>query len=735
MDTRDAMETGTGTESKAVPLDYQSMIRIFTGTVIQSGSFVEADGVYRGVSVSAGDESSSDDPLNISCFSTENMVPGQKVRGLTCKINREVLEGIIFPSKYEPLLGMENFDTIIDSMARDFYMEYYVADYREMKPTQEFFRAKFVNDEDGRYCTGESEQSILLRAARVTECNFKESRKFVRAKYTLQDDETEIVRYLDRYYDPGSIIYILLFRGRKDKMLHTFALNGIFGPIFRSCHELFELFFNDRLFVFMCKVIHINSCVPIKPDVPIRVMITNTPRIKGVLNVFGRPVSATYHQVAGQSTNANQNTDSIVKTNDQRFTTGKIYIMTAQPAGDRYKLKRYESPEIPGTIKIEPDKTEPKPPGISGNGSETEEQLDHKELEATVAGDLPLLAIHPNEYSVMPQTSKRGYQARYIQMLVEKGTIWKLHYDILYWVGYMEFSTGILIQNLIGAGYIDGSYQDCPLSETRQIQLNSLKEARRRDREGWEDDEKIDFSLPVSIPKFSNVLSDMFEWGLLDSLRFQSEESKPSKAIIYMLSSKGSTLLQRMNRRTRPDDEFAFARSPRDIKTIISGNQLYVAYLCNLKDHVSDKESHIRWTYFAESTNSRPKFDLVFHDGDKKLNIWGESIRGYIGASKEYHLHDMYGKMERYKKTIDFLTQNNSERYCLVLVCQSYSSMKETAELVSNALGREWTCPVLLTYDIAAIGRFAESHFFLNLETAQLQKIADILEYYKDLAK
>jgi hypothetical protein len=153
-----------------------------------------------------------------------------------------------------------------------------------------------------------------------------------------------------------------------------------------------------------------------------------------------------------------------------------------------------------------------------------------------------------------------------------------------------------------------------------------------------------------------------------------------------------------------------------------------------MKGCFREEESKFRKVYSIEQVTSRPKIDMVFHNNDKKLNIWVESIRGYIGASKYYHSSDMSDKIKRYKITLYLLSQKYDEAYCMVFVCQSYSNMKETAELVSSALDREWPFPVLLTYDMAVIGRFSESHFLLQ-PTGQLEKIRNVLEYFNTIAK
>jgi len=246
-------------------------------------------------------------------------------------------------------------------------------------------------------------------------------------------------------------------------------------------------------------------------------------------------------------------------------------------------------------------------------------------------------------------------------------------------------------------------------------------------------------------------LAKLQELGLIEAVGFRTREGSITSSKVLIITQQGANLLQALRRRSGSKfDNFAYLRSARQIKTVLSANQLAITYLQGLNRYCPIPMDHLqinpciilRPEGATKDAVVRPGFTLLARKNPehKGLLLVGESIRNTVGLSRELDDQNIREKIPRMLEIVRSSALLQDQHTVLTFIFTTYDEMMAYAGFIREALDKLAPAEkfhLYLTYDLLLMGELDGSHFRFHPETGAVERVPklteQLLEYLEEV--
>lgn len=735
-----------------------NMVRVFSGTVGEVMPPEHPDNPFRSFKANyfgalpycvARVRPDSGDIRELFCFADFPVQPGDQVRGFRCRSVKGTPAGVLVPDLFGPLLALGepfeqfaeyaafrmNQDASVDRTLVSWYLKY---PKNDGIPVEEKVHSILQRQGTGA-CKG------LLVSAHADSCTPKSRMMYCTATLNVHltdNDGTSfsflVSRYIDYESAKGSVVPVVVFLGQEPKpAIHILPLAPVFTGFIRTLDEvkrnLLTQLITGIAFRMMGRMLYVSSADPIPENNRFRIMITGSADRN--TRYLARPISL-YNP-------ADKNRDTTYISSPRLFPG---MILEAKISADERGLFHFtpiRSMEAP---------VQPAPEPVDAVPAAAPEDASDEEI---IEGD-GLLTVREHEVSLWkdPGTEDGGdsensangknqdFKNFRFQYAIHNREIGMLHYDVLQWIGFLKYSTANLIFRLFLCGMLP---QD-PNSLTA-VQKNAvdsiLTKHELKTKVLSEGGQPYEIQYPVRKEKqLTRIIHKLQALGLVEATGFNTRSNTPAPAKILIITEQGKNLLRALQRRHCKYDTFAYLRSPRYIKTVLSSNQLCIAYLHALNEscQISQEEIRIspsiviRQETLAGDAVVRAGFTMVARsrtDNAKSVLFVGESIRNTVGLSKILDDKSIREKIPRMLSIIHTLAQSEKRHTVLTFVFTSYGEMDAYRTYIfdeASKLASSEYFHLYLTYDYLVLGPMEGSHFRLEEKTGKPRRVDDMMQ-------
>lgn len=734
-----------------------NMVRIFTGTVEQvlapnseNNPFSIFRPYYHGNQpyqlIRVNLSSPSGEAPQLLCFADFPVKPGDSVKGLSCRIVKGIPAGVLLEKDFEPLLTLgaklewlaeytafrHNHDSSLNRTRHDWYMKY---------PQNDEARAealvRSVMDDHGIGST-----KAILTTALVDSCTPKNRRMFCTGTLTVQLTDNngnpfsfQISRHIDYEIEKGTSLPVLIYLGQEhDPAIHILPLAPTFAYFIRkmdeATHLLLARFLAGNAFRMLGRALFVSDYAPDGEDRCYRIMVT------------GQVSGPHYSARALSLYNAAENNWDTTYVSKKWVFPGTILDaeVTTDPEG-KFRFSRPVSTNAPAEPEKEPVPAESdQSDAPSENTHETNEPGD---LLSVREHEISLWREEPEHDRSKPGKLKKDYsfKSSRFQWALLNREIDTLHYDVLHWIGMLNYTTGNHIFRLFLSGILPQDPE--ALSEIQKQDAASIVEKHMTKQlllpEG-DSTYPMEFTARRSgSDKLNKIINKLRDLGLIEFASFRTQQNVLTPAKVLILTEHGKNLLKVLQRRNGKHDTFAYLRSIRHVKTILSANQLCITYIQGLhKRHPFQPEELrigptivVRYEQAAEDSMVRVGFTLPLNnpDGSKTVMLMGESIRNTVGLSKPLDDQSIREKIPRMLSIVRRSAETQQQHRVLTIVFTSYDEMMSYADFIRDELSKLEVSEyfhVYMTYDLLLMGPLDGSHFRFHPQTGNLERVQGV---------
>ena len=717
-----------------------NMVHIFTGTVEEV--FLSTDprnpftsGFHRyhhGPEVYQIALVDSGEPWGrLLCYADFPLEPGDPVRGFYCRKLGDTTVGVLADGSLKCLLEkglpMEVFteytafrlslDSSINRNTSPWYLQYTQPNGKRQNEVLQQELQRRGN-------------AAFFAQGKVLSCSPKTEKTYCPATIQMDLDmvngyhfSAQIRRYLDLPVSAKKTLTMLVYPGQEaNPAVHVLPLLPYFCGWFKQLTanelDLILQFIGSRSFRMLGRILTLTAYVPENEDRRYRVLISG--KHSQTDTHYLRPISL------NNPLKQWRNIDSACK-------CAAYAVGTIREAD----IDTEESGQFRFTVLMAEETAPPQPKA---------EEEPPKEIAAASDG---LLTVREGELSLWRSTSSdaasnhtnknRPFNSAWFQKAVLNRQLDVLHYDVLHWIGFLRYTTGNHIFRLFLSGMLP--VDPLALSQTQQnAAANICAKIALKNTYLPEGDTLYPVQYPVrDNDALKKIIHKLQENGLVEAADFITVDGGTAMAKVLIITQQGVSLLQALRRRNSRFDNFAYLRSARFVKTILSANQLAIAYLQALNPHYPTPMENLKINPCiilrpeGEEKDAvvRPGFTLLTRKNPdtKGLLLVGESVRNTVGLSKQLDDQNIREKLPRMIRIVRRSAQVNDQHTALTFVFASYDEMMFYADFIRETLGTlepEEKFHVYLTYDMLLMGQLDGTHFHFHPETGAVERVRDL---------
>ncbi len=338
-----------------------------------------------------------------------------------------------------------------------------------------------------------------------------------------------------------------------------------------------------------------------------------------------------------------------------------------------------------------------------------------------------LFAVRENEYC--QQIDRSGFFPAELCSSIENGSIHGLHFEILNWIGLLNYSTNQFIFRLIQCGMIPEYPHE--LSYKGQNDLQNIKnqvvflDRILIEKNTVETPRTISYPTRATVSDKLKLIVSKLERGMVSTGKFTNKGNNAtgSTSNILLLTQNGCNILREQSRGEYRANTFGYLYNTIRIKQILSSNQLMIAFFETFLNQLNFENgkckfsiplNQIKTNNFIYTKNAssptRIGFEITIKNNQQKnIIVFGESIRNTCGPSAEFDRSNIEEKYPRLLKTANQYAMEKQEPVILCFVFTNYNEMCFYSERIyaeQEKLFNETPkqCALYFTYDDTILG-------------------------------
>lgn len=685
------------------------------------------------------------------CFADFSVQPGHRVQGFSCREIGGTPVGVLVDDALAPLLSQGQrleqfleytaFRLAQDSSIHRDNSPWYLSYPHSNESQAEAVVRRAMQSQEG------NSPSPFLAKARVTKCSTKNIMRYCKATMTIKITGEHgrifsfyVSRYVDHEVRPGTHLPVLIYPGPETApAIHIFPLIPAFAEYMSKMEvpqrRLLERFLTGNTFRAMGRILKSYRFTPDGENNRCRIMITGETGQDS--RYYARAISLYNRDCKNADSvcecSVSYPPGTILEAAVSTDSTGQYVFTDLQPLREPAQQTAAETPQST--------------PAQDARNAASEE-LAAADLLTVRDAELTLWRSSAQDADGSRNThgKNKPFRSSSFQTAVLNRQIDLLHYDVLHWIGVLRYCTGNFIFRLF-------------LSEMLPQDPQALSEEQRRltqqIRDGHVTKVKSltegDQTYPVAYlirnddTLKKKIIQRLQEQGLIEAAGFIGRDSTCSPAKVLIITQQGEKLLQALRRRNCKFDTFAYLRSARYVKTILSANQLAIAYMQALSreyplhmENLSINPCIIaRYDGVSKESVVRAGFTLLVQDpaGGREVLLVGESIRNTVGLSRQLDDQNIREKIPRMLDVIRRAAQVEQRHTVLTFVFTSYEEMMSYGDFIREELNKLEASEyfhVYLTYDLLLMGPLEGSHFCFHPVTGNVERVTDMMHRIKD---